>query len=481
MQNRFKKVLTSLLLVLVIFVSCGCSSLSLSSQLNLEPNSSELNVESLLPTNGVDGKDGKDGDTVDLYEVYEKLVELGEYTGTYAEFVKDYLSIEDSEYTANSGLNSVVSIVAGFTSSVTYQSGPLTTETFETKGYGAGSGVIFRLDKEKGDATIITNYHVIYDNDSSPAVSSEINLFLYGQEDYSINTLDSITVGWNTYSYKQLSSDKKITASFLGGSLLYDIAVLKVSGSEILKNSDAKEAVFADSNHLSVGEKTIAIGNASSLGLSATEGIVSVDSEYISMTGADGVTPCTFRVLRTDTAINGGNSGGGLFNREGEIIGIVNAKITSSTIENIGYAIPSNVASAVAENIIRNCDGDTRTTVKRCILGINVMAKNSSAVQTIKNGKLKTEIVETVSISNITAGTPADGKLEVRDILTSVTVNYASGKTLTLKPTRTFHLVDLSLTLSVGDNLILSITDEFGNEKADVSITFTPQDLVEYA
>jgi len=263
--------------------------------------------------------------------------------------------------------------------------------------------------------------------------------------------------------------------------LLYDIAVLKVSGSETLKNSDAKEAVFADSNHLSVGEKTIAIGNASSLGLSATEGIVSVDSEYISMTGADGVTPCTFRVLRTDTAINGGNSGGGLFNREGEIIGIVNAKITSSTIENIGYAIPSNVASAVAENIIRNCDGDTRTTVKRCILGINVMAKNSSAVQTIKNGKLKTEIVETVSISNITAGTPADGKLEVGDILTSVTINYASGETLTLKPTRTFHLVDLSLTLSVGDNLILSVTDEFGNEKADVSITFTPQDLVEYA
>ena len=60
------------------------------------------------------------------------------------------------------------------------------------------------------------------------------------------------------------------------------------------------------------------------------------------------------RVIRVDTAVNPGNSGGGLFNSKGELIGIVNAKIISSDVENIGYAIPSSVAINVADNIINH-------------------------------------------------------------------------------------------------------------------------------
>ena len=110
-----------------------------------------------------------------------------------------------------------------------------------------------------------------------------------------------------------------------------------------------------DSEMINVGESAIAIGNPEGNGFSTSLGIVSVDSEYIEMTGADGVTNVEFRVMRIDTAVNGGNSGGGLFNSKGELIGIVNAKIQSTTVENIAYAIPSNLAAAVADNIIYHC------------------------------------------------------------------------------------------------------------------------------
>ena len=320
----------------------------------------------------------------------------------------------------------------------------------------------------------------MFDNSSSPKVSDDINVFLYGQEIYEINTLDSISINWNTYYYRQLSSAYSIPATYLGGSMQYDIAVLEITGNNILKNSSATEAVFANSNEISVGDKAVAVGNASNMGLSATEGVVSVDSEYISMTGADGETPCTFRVLRTDAAINGGNSGGGLFNSNGEVIGIVNAKITATTIENIGYAIPSNVALYVAENIIRNCDGETRTTVKRCMMGISVYAVNSSARQAIVDGKLKTQIVETIAIDSVTSGSKADGKLNNGDQITSITINYLSGDSLTFVPTRTFHLIDTSLTLSVGDTVTVSTISKTGERNPDAVITFSMDDITEF-
>ena len=97
-----------------------------------------------------------------------------------------------------------------------------------------------------------------------------------------------------------------------------------------------------------VGSSAIAIGNAQGLGISSTSGVVSVDSEYITMTAADGKTAVAFRVMRVDTAINSGNSGGGMYDDNGNLIGIVNAKIVYDGVENIGYAIPSNGAVSVA-------------------------------------------------------------------------------------------------------------------------------------
>lgn len=475
---KIKSFLLTFILAFILCFTSGCS-LSLSSYLDTI-NHNNSSPEVVLPTNGIDGKDGEDGDSIDLYAIYQQLIELNEYDGTYAEFVREYLGVEDTAYAVNKGINSVVSIVAGFSSTIQYQNGPLLTETFEAKSYSAGTGVIFRLDKSNGDAFIITNYHVVYNNSSSPQISDEIHLFLYGQEYYEINTLDSISIDWKTYYYKELTSEFSIPATYLGGSMQYDLAVLKVSGSNLIKNSPAREATFANSNEISIGDKAIAIGNASSMGLSATEGVISVDSEYISMLGADDQTQCTFRVMRTDAAINGGNSGGGLFNSNGEVIGIVNAKIMSSTIENIGYAIPSAIVVKIAENIIKNCDGVIQTTVKRCVLGISIVATNSYARQTFNSGKYKTEIFETIAINSITSGGASDGKLNVGDIIKTVTVNYSSGESLTFIPTRTFHLVDIGLTLSVGDTVIISSTSSTGMLNQDAIITLTQNDIIEH-
>lgn len=80
---------------------------------------------------------------------------------------------------------------------------------------------------------------------------------------------------------------------------------------------------------MTVGDSVIAIGNPNAGGIAVTQGILSMESEYITMTAADNVSTVQIRVMRVDAAINGGNSGGGLFNDSGELIGIVNAKVVS--------------------------------------------------------------------------------------------------------------------------------------------------------
>ena len=102
-----------------------------------------------------------------------------------------------------------------------------------------------------------------------------------------------------------------------------DLAVLRVSD-EALSGSDALAAEYADAV---VGEQAYAIGNAEGDGISVTRGVVSVLSEQITISAADEWTQISFDALRTDAAINQGNSGGGLFNERGELLGIVTARL----------------------------------------------------------------------------------------------------------------------------------------------------------
>lgn len=336
---------------------------------------------------------------------------------------------------ASRGLLSAVSVISHFKITRSYGGSiwsPPSTATQDES--SAGAGVIYKLDKNTGDAYIITNHHVVYyeGSDSADDISDNIEIYIYGKE----------------------YADYKIPATYVGGSATYDIAVLKVTESAILRESFATEATFANSNDVSVLETVIAIGNPASSGISATVGCVNVDSEEITIENK------VLRVMRIDAAVNGGNSGGGLFNTKGEVVGIVNAKITSTSIDNIGYAIPSNIAKYVADNIIyydaQNPENDS---VFRLLLGIQVAIKDSSAVYDAETGKVHTK--EIVKIAAVNEGV-AQGKLMVDDVIKSISIDGT-----VYEVTRTFNVVDAMLTARNTSSVVLNVV----RGGADMSVT----------
>ena len=350
------------------------------------------------------------------------------------------------------GLRSAVSIVCNFQATIQQGGWRPGSSSTTTQDYSsAGSGVIYQMDKSKGDAFVITNYHVVYDASSNTenGISDDISVYLYGSE----------------------IEEKAIEATYVGGSLYYDIAVLRIEDSEILKSSSALAVEVSNSDNVVVGDSAIAIGNARGYGISTSLGIVSVDSEYITMTAADGKTSVSFRVMRVDTAVNSGNSGGGLFDVEGNLIGIVNAKIVDDGVESIGYAIPSNVAVSIADNIIDYCYETDIERVQRALLGITVTASDSKAIYDSEKGTIYIE--ETVSVYEVSKNSLADGALMASDVLVSATLN---GETTEI--TRQYHIIDMMLDVRVGDVVTLHIL-RAGEEKT-VSITITEDCLTAY-
>jgi serine protease Do len=320
---------------------------------------------------------------------------------------------------ASKALLSAVSINCTFNVTVNTIFGTPTTQEKQT----AGAGVIYQLNKDKGDAYIITNYHVVYLNgaNTKDSISDNIKVYLYGQE------------------YEQYA----IYADYIGGSQNYDIAVLKVKNSNVLKASNAVAAEFADSNDVCVLDTAIAIGNPAAIGISATVGSINVDSENLTMTSIDGTGRVTLRVMRIDTAINGGNSGGGLFNDTGKLIGIVNAKISDSSIDNIGYAIPSNVAKNVADNIIYYDSQDPENDcVYRILIGVTVGIASARTEYDTETGKVHK--IEDVKIESVTVGGISDGKLAAGDIVRSVVIDG-----VTYDIVRTFNVIDVMLNARV--------------------------------
>lgn len=458
-----KKWLKCLLLAFVIIpltcVFSGCTTSASAEVVSIEKTSSEGYVDTytitydngktycFTVTNGSNGTDGTDGKSYNISDIYSAAQSAG-YEGDFLSFINDYLQCEDDASTLaiNKTLLSVVSVYSNFTTLQTYmQMGRVYTQ--EVSYTSAGSGVIYSLQKSAGTAYIITNYHVIYDVDSNQTngISDDISVYLYGYE----------------------NEESEITATFFGGSMSYDIAVLKIENSDILKSSDAVQANIANSNEVNVGETAVAVGNPEALGISVTSGIVSVDSEYISMTSLDEQSTESFRVIRIDTAVNGGNSGGGLFNSSGELIGIVNAKITDDEIENIAYAIPSNVASYIAQNII-----DNSGQFKRLILGMTLSSENTKSVY---NQSTKVvDIVENVIVDSVTENSLASslGVLE-NDQIISVLVNGSE-----LKVNRMFEVIEYLFKCTENDQICLIVKRE--QETKEINFVVNASNLVIY-
>lgn len=168
---------------------------------------------------------------------------------------------------------------------------------------GAGSGVIIT-----NDGYIVTNNHVIDGAKTVNVILSDGNMYV---------------------------------AEVIGKDAPTDLAVLKIDA------KDLTSAVFGDSDSLKVGETAIAIGNPlGTLGGSVTNGIISALDREITVGNE------TMTLLQTNAAVNPGNSGGGLFNIKGELIGIVNAKSSGDDIEGLGFAIPINDVKDVVEQLI---------------------------------------------------------------------------------------------------------------------------------
>ena len=304
-----------------------------------------------------------------------------------------------------------------------------------------GAGVIYKLDKASGNAYVITNYHVIYDSKANTKnhISNDISLYLYGQE----------------------SAAYAIPASYVGGSMTMDLAVLKVERSAVLAASNAVAATIADSDEVSILDTAIAIGNPASGGLSATVGCINVDSEYIEITGADGVSTIKLRLFRIDTAVNNGNSGGGLFNDRGELVGIVNAKMSSSTVDNIGYAIPSNIAKYVADNIIHYCDGTTVENPYKYKFGVTIESDELYTVYDEQTGKVYKR--ETVKVSDIIAGSIGAEIFKVGDVIKSITIDGVR-----YEINRSFVLIDCMYNIYENSTVTVEI------ERDGETVTFNP-------
>ena len=397
------------------------------------------------------GADGEDADDLTANDLYEQAKANG-YAGSYLDFCKDLgieaLQTNDTEQIAENVM-SVVGVYCGFASTTGGGFGQSATTTYSMS---MGSGVIIDLNKEAGNALIVTNYHVLYNEASNTVngISNNICLYLFG----ALNRFSPDTGDVNGNGMR---------ATYVGGAMDYDIALLKVEGSEYLKNSAATEAKIGDSEQMSVGEEVFAIGNPDGAGISVTSGILSMKSEYISISALDGrdedkdgyVDEVSYRVMRTDSAINGGNSGGALFNAEGELIGITNAKSVGSEKDNMGYALPMTQVAKLCDNIQANGG-----VVKCATLGVAVTVTNSKADESLN----VTEEV-TVAKSAQTSTAAAYGKFREGDVFQWV--DYKGTRTAI---TRRYQVNELLLTVRTGDTVTFGILRD--GYEVTVAITF---------
>ena len=271
---------------------------------------------------------------------------------------------------------------------------------------GAGSGVII-----SSDGYILTCAHVV---DGASNITVTIN-------------------------------DKDYTATLVGEDTTSDIAVIKIDANGLTP------ATVGDSDSLKVGQNVMAVGNPlGELGGTVTGGMISALNRSVTIQGTNSTN--TMSLIQMDASVSPGNSGGGLFNMNGELVGIVNAKSSSSDAEGLGFAIPINDAIKVAQELLEN-----GYVTGRPYLGITYLAVTDA--QTAQQLGVN---AYGVYIVDVTKGGPADqaglkagdrivsvdgSEIAAKDDLGTLMQNHSAGDTLSITVARDGQMQTVNVTL----------------------------------
>ena len=241
-----------------------------------------------------------------------------------------------------------------------------------------GSGVIYK--NENGYAYIVTNYHVI-------AKSQELEVLL--------------------------ADGTREKAEIVGSDQWTDLAVIRIANTNV-----TTVAEFANSDDVKVGETAIAIGSplGSEFATSVTQGIVSATNRSVATdVDGDGQEDWVVTAIQTDAAINPGNSGGALINSAGQLIGINSMKISKSSVEGMGFAIPSNEVAS----IIKQLEADGKIT--RPALGISMVNLSSVNERVIERLNLPKDVKNGVVVAEVTAnGSAKAAGLQSYDVIVEI-------------------------------------------------------------
>ncbi len=301
-------------------------------------------------------------------------------------------------------------------------------------------------------------------------VESQGSGIIIGQNDSEllIATNNHVVEGADTLSVC-FADDNACEATVKGTDSDNDLAVIAVKLSDISDDtmSQIKIAEIGDSNQLQVGEQVVAIGNALGYGQSVTTGIVSAVNRQLEDSNSEN------GFIQTDAAINPGNSGGALLNMQGQVIGINSAKLASTEVEGMGYAIPVSTASPIFEDLMNR---QTRTKVssdQAAALGIKGQTVDSSIAEAygIPQGVYVAEIEQgsAAEKAGITAGSVItkfdDTTIESMDDLKSCLEYYAAGETvdLVVKIADNGSYVEKTLTITL-DKADTSTTTQDGQQ-----------------
>ena len=262
---------------------------------------------------------------------------------------------------------------------------------------------------------------------------------IISQDGY-ILTCAHVVSGATSVKVQLNGSDESYDATVVGQDSTSDIAVLKIDATGLTP------AVIGDSDALAVGEVAVAVGNPlGTLSNTVTDGIVSALNRQVTVQNND------MTLIQTDASISPGNSGGGLFNASGELIGIVNAKSSYSEAEGIGFAIPINTAMEIGRQLIEN------GSVARPALGVKIVdVTDAQTAQQLGVSTMGVYVVEVTKGSGAdAAGVQAgDRVLAVDDTAvsdSSALKNYLKDKsisdTVNLQVERDGKVLTLAVTL----------------------------------